>query len=335
MKRKSGFFVLAILLLMGLFLLSSCGESAETDSLTDPVESGEETDPSERVPPTETEEEGAHTHAYLLTQTTKGTCAEYGYDRYECSCGLSYKELIPASHSYTTVTDVTGAYTKTVCTACGAYTIARNQTYLYNIDFENAKDPADAAKKQPNLEFYTIAGGGTELVKDGENTFMKIAASNYYVRDLTGVLADGRKVVFSMDLKVEKFAQAELLSIVYLDGEKWAYNRGIVRLEADGSLGFYTKGNGKYTQKVQLSEKGFVTITVAGDMTTGLFDVYVNGEMVREGIQYLTPASKKTKVYIRYFDQKKDYVAYADNLKFYAADAPEFVVSANGIVFDE
>lgn len=332
MKRICGKLMLAMLLLAGLLLLVSCGDTADETDL--PVETDAPVETNEPDESGATDEDEAHTHEYLLTQTTEGTCAEYGYHRYECSCGLSYKELIPAAHTYKTVTDVTGTYTKTVCTACGAYTIVRNQVYLYNIDFENAKDPADAAKKQQNLEFFTLAGDGATLVKEGENTLMKIAASNYYVKDLTGVLAGGQKVVFSMDLKVEKFAQAELLSIVYLNGTKWSYNRGVVRLEADGTLGFYGVGNGKYTEKVKLSDKGYVTITVAGDMKKGLFDVYVDGELVREGIQYPKP-SATTEVYVRYFDQKKDYVAYADNLKFYAASVPEFVVSANGIVFSE
>lgn len=338
MKRNREILLVVMLLLASLFLTVSCGVPTESEAGPETENEAPDTASSETLSETEgspSSESEPHTHAYLLTETVEGSCAEYGYHRYACSCGLSYKELIPAAHVYTTVKDVTGEYTKTVCTACGTYKIIRNQKYLYNINFENVKSPEEAANQPPNLEFYVIAGNGAERVTDGENAYMRIAASNYYVKDTSGVFVEGKKVVFSIDLKVEKFAHAELLSIVYLTDGKWAYNRGIIRIEADGTLGFYDKGNGKYTQPVRLSEKGYVTVTVAGDMKTGLFDVYVDGELVREGIRYFKPPSKSTAVYIRYFDQKKDFVACADNLKLYVADTPEFVVPSSGIVFSE
>ena len=322
--------LILFLLICVLALLSACGDAPDAEVLAPETESGTESD-TEGAP-----EEGPHTHEFTLTETVSGTCLEQGYNRYDCSCGMSYKSLIPSAHSYKTVKDVTGQYTKKVCESCGDYTIVRNQTYLYNIDFENASSVGDAANQPPNLEFYVAAGGTATVEKDEDGSYMSIATANYYVRDKSGIFVSGETFVLSMDLKVEKFAKAELISIAYQNGDKWVYNRGIVRLEADGSLGFYSDGNGVYTQKVYLSTKGYNNITLVGDMKTRLFDVYVNGELVREEVYYSVSApSKDTTIYVRYFDQKKDFVASADNLKLYEAKLPEFIVPSSGIVFAE
>lgn len=330
MGRKARLLALTVLLLLGAIFLLSCGEDPADTETEEPRQT--ETD---ALGETDDAEDGPHGHEFVLTETVAGTCSELGYRRYACSCGMSYKETIPAEHAYKTVVDVTGEYTKTVCSECGDYKIVRNQKYLYNIDFENVNSVSEAAEQPPNLAFYVIAGGGAELVTDDENTYMKIATSNYYVQDKSGIFHKDTTVVFSMDIKVEKYAAAELLSIVYKTGSKWAYTRGVVRLEADGTLGFYSAGNGKYNKTVTLSDKGYNTITLVGDLTTYRFDVYVNDELVREGVQYVAPPAANTEVYIRYFDQKKDYIAYADNLKLYEAATPEFIVPTSGIVFFE
>ena len=318
--------LILFLLIVCLAILVSCGDASDTDTLA--PESEEET---EGVPETE----GPHTHEFVLTETVSGTCLEQGYDRYDCSCGMSYKSLIPSAHSYKTVQDVTGQYTKNVCESCGDYTIVRNQTYLYNIDFENASSVGDAANQPPNLEFYVAAGGTASIEKDENGSYMSIATSNYYVRDKSGIFVSGETFVLSMDLKVEQFAAAELISIVYENGGKWAYNRGIVRLEADGSLGFYSEGKGANKEKVYLSAKGYNNITIVGDLKTNRFDVYVNEVLVRENVSYVGEPAKGATVYVRYFDQKKAYVASADNLKCYQANVPEFIVPSSGIVFAE
>lgn len=333
MKRKTR-LIWAILFVVGFLFLTACAGS-DVESQTEDLGLATESD-TESETELVFEETGAHTHEFVLTGTMQGTCAEQGYDRYECSCGMSYKELIPAAHTYKTVMDVSGQYTKTVCVMCGAYKIVRNQKYLYNIDFENVASVGEAANQPPNLEFYVAAGGTAALENDGENAYMKIAACNYYVKDKSGVFLSGDTFVLSMDVKVEKYATAELLSIVYQHkNNKWSYNRGLVRLEADGTISFCGGGNGKYTQTVRLSEKGYNNITVVGNFKDNLFDVYVNEELVREAISYVNVPAADDTIYVRYFDQKKDYVAYADNMKLYRADTPEFVVPKSGIVFSE
>ena len=321
--------LILFLLICVLALLSACGDAPDTEAIAPETESGTESE-TEDAP-----EEGPHTHEFTLTETVAGTCLEQGYDRYDCSCGMSYKSLIVSAHSYKEVKDVTGEYTKRECTACGDYTIVRNQTYIYNIDFENASSVGDAANQPPNLEFYVAAGETASIEKDENGSYMSIAASNYYVRDKSGVFASGETFVLSMDIKVEQFAAAELISIVYENGGKWAYNRGIVRLEADGSLGFYSEGKGANKEKVYLSAKGYNNITVVGDLKTNRFDVYVNEVLVREDVVYVGAPSAGATVYVRYFDQKKAYVASADNLKCYQANVPEFIVPSSGIVFAE
>lgn len=333
MKRKTK-LVWALLFMIGFLFFAACagsGMESQTESIGLETESDTESE-TELV----LEETEAHTHEFLLTNTTQGTCAEQGYHRYECSCGMSYKELIPAAHTYKTVADISGQYTKTVCVMCGAYKIVRNQEYLYNIDFENVASAGEAANQPPNLEFYTIAGNGASLENDGENSWMKIVASNYYVKDTSGCFADDRTVVFSMDIKVEKYARAELFSVIYYyGGSNWDYNRGLIRLEANGTLSFFDNGNGKHTDLVRLSDKGFNNITVVGNLMKNSFDIYLNEQLVREDVSYDGAPKDGVAIYIRYFDREKDFVAYADNLKAYCAETPEFVVPKSGIVFSE
>lgn len=334
MNRKIKLFLIWISIVCSLAFLFSCADEKSTE--TDLPDSGnEELTDTRGNESTESEETEEHVHAFSLTETVEGDCKEQGYSRYACSCEMSYKVPIPAAHTYKQVKDVSGAYTKRVCVSCGEYKIVRNQEYLYNIDFEGVETPAEAAKQPPSVEFYVIAGEGASVKQDDEGACMKIGASNYYLRDTSGIFVSGKTFVFSMDIKVEKYAQAELLSIVYQNGSKWAYNRGVVRLEADGTLGFFSNGNGKYTKTVRLSDKGYNNITVVGDLKNCLFDIYVNEELVREDVSYIASPNADTVVYIRYFDQKKAFVAYADNLKLYAAETPEFVVPASGIVFSE
>ena len=323
MKLRRNLILYILIVLLCLASFSACGEVPETETIAPETE--EET----------TSVLGPHSHAFALTETVSGTCLEQGYDRYECSCGMSYKSLIPSAHSYKEVKDVTGEYTKSVCESCGDYKIVRNQKYLYNINFENVASVAEAATQPPNLEFYVTAGESIAIEKDEDGAHMNIAASNYYVRDTSGVFASGKTFVLSMDVKVEQFASAELISIVYQTGSKWAYNRGIVRLEADGSLGFFSKGNGAHNEKLYLSTKGYNNITIIGDLKTNLFDVYVNEVLVREDVSYVGAPSENAVIYVRYFDQKKAFVASADNLKFYQANAPEFIVPSSGITFEE
>ena len=330
--QNKRWIVISLIVCAFLFLAACSGGETESQTEFMPSVESESASGVETVPA----DAADHSHEFVLTGTVDGTCAEQGYDRYACSCGMSDKELIPAAHSYRSVVDVSGQYTKTVCDFCGDYKIVRNQEYLYNIDYENAISVEEAAKQPPNLEFYVMAGsGGATVENDGENSYMRIYQNNYYVRDKSGVFMSGKTFVLSMDIKVEQYAAAELLSIVYQSGSNWAYTSGLIRLKADGTLGFFANGNGKYTGEVRLSGKGYDNITVVGDLESCLFDVYVNEKLVREDILYRGPTSSSAIVYIRYFDQKKNYVACVDNLKFYQAETPEFIVPNSGIVFSE
>ena len=328
MRRIKKILIWLLILCQMAFLFSCAGEGGSETEVQEggTVTTGTEEDPSN---------DGAHSHLFTLTDEVAATCAEEGYRRYACDCNMSYKVPLAAAHSYLQITDVSGKYTKRVCSECGDYKIVRNQEYLYNINLENVRSVEAAAKQPPNLEFYVIAGDHVTLESDGEGNYMRIAASNYYVRDLSGVFVSGETFVFSMDIKVEKYATAELLSIVYLDGTKWSYNKGLIRLEANGTLGFFHAGNKALNETVRLSDKGYNNITVVGNLKTCLFDIYVNEKLVRESVKYITPPLATTKVYIRYFDREKDFVAYADNLKLYAAKTPEFIVPTSGIVFAE
>ena len=93
MKHRA-FLVLTVIILC--FVLAACG--GQTEDTTAPVV--DETEPSFTEPaetePVETEP--PHVHEYLLSKTVGGTCVEEGYEVFSCTCGLSYKNLIPSAH---------------------------------------------------------------------------------------------------------------------------------------------------------------------------------------------------------------------------------------------
>lgn len=343
MARNDKLKRVLVALLATTLLLGACGDKTEeSESETETaVQTETETEvetESETETETETETEvetEAHTHNYKLSDTVQGTCLELGYRRFACTCGLSYKELIPATHKYKEVTDTTGNYIKKVCTACGDYKIIRKQSYLYNITFETGKT-AQEATNNAGGRFYTISGGTVDIKKGTDGNYGLVKTANYCVYDKAGAVKSGSKFIISMDVKYTKIGTTHSLiafGIHYKNGET-AFGNGVVSVGADGTLQFCHNGDGKNTKAVRLSDKGYNNITIVGDLKSGLFDIYVNEELVRSKVQYNTKLeSGATDVYVRYFDREKQFEAQVDNIKLYQGTTPEFIVPTSGIVF--
>lgn len=325
------FLVLAILILS--LALSACGGGDETTlpdstvtepAFTEPVE----TDPPETEPP--------HVHEYLLSNIVAGTCVEEGYEVYSCTCGLSYKNVIPSSHKYTEKKDTTGKYTKKLCSLCGDYKIVRLQSYIFNLTFEGFSDVKNATEGQKNLDFYTISSAdnakGNVVIKSNlDGNYLYLSECNYAVWDNTKSITS-KKIVASLDVMFESYSKEKLnlFSVSYVDtAGKMTYNNGIVLVGSDGSL--YANGSDK-PLSVKLKKKGYTNITMVYDPTSGLADIYVDEKLERKDVKYIIPPAGISKSYIRYFDRKAGYHAAADNLKVYVADTPEFIVP-DGLTF--
>ena len=331
MKLRA-FLVLTVIILC--FVLVACGN--QTDDTTVPVV--DETEPSFTEPaetePVETEP--PHVHEYLLSKTVGGTCVEEGYEVFSCTCGLSYKNLIPSAHKYTDVKDSTGKYTKKLCSLCGDYKIVRNQTYLFNLTYEGFTDVKSATEGQKNLDFYTISSadktnGNAVIRSNSDGNYLYLSECNYAVWDNTNSITS-KKIVASIDVMFESYPKEKLhlFSVSYVDSKgTTAYNSGIVLVGNDGSL--YVNGDDK-PLSVKLKQKGYTNITMVYDPTTGLADVYVDEKLERKDVKYVIPPANVSRSYIRYFDRKAGYHAAADNLKVYVADTPEFVVP-DGLTF--
>lgn len=331
MKLRA-FLVLTVIILC--FVLVACG--SQTDDTTVPVV--DETEPSFTEPaetePVETEP--PHVHEYLLSKTVGGTCVEEGYEVFSCTCGLSYKNLIPSAHKYTDVKDSTGKYTKKLCSLCGDYKIVRNQTYLFNLTYEGFTDVKSATEGQKNLDFYTISSadgtkGNAVIRSNTDGNYLYLSECNYAVWDNTNSITS-KKIVASIDVMFESYPKEKLhlFSVSYVDSKgTTAYNSGIVLVGNDGSL--YVNGSDK-PLSVKLKQKGYTNITMVYDPTTGLADVYVDEKLERKDVKYVIPPTNVSRSYIRYFDRKAGYHAAADNLKVYVADTPEFIVPT-GLTF--
>lgn len=331
MKHRA-FLVLTVIILC--FVLAACG--GQTEDTTAPVV--DETEPSFTEPaetePVETEP--PHVHEYLLSKTVGGTCVEEGYEVFSCTCGLSYKNLIPSAHKYTDVKDSTGKYTKKLCSLCGDYKIVRNQSYLFNLTYEGFTDVKSATEGQKNLDFYTISSadgtkGNAVIRSNTDGNYLYLSECNYAVWDNTNSITS-KKIVASIDVMFESYPKEKLhlFSVSYVDSKgTTAYNSGIVLVGNDGSL--YVNGSDK-PLSVKLKQKGYTNITMVYDPTTGLADVYVDEKLERKDVKYVIPPTNVSRSYIRYFDRKAGYHAAADNLKVYVADTPEFIVPS-GLTF--
>ena len=326
------FFVLAILILS--LAMSACGNGEDTTlpdtpdtfdtepTVTEPVE----TDLPETEPP--------HVHEYMLGNTVAGTCVEEGYEVYSCSCGLSYKNVIPSAHKYTDVKDTTGKYTKKLCSLCGDYKIVKNQTYVHNITFEGFNDIEKAVNAQKTLKFYAIASadgvkGGGEIKNNLDGSYAYIHDANFYIQDTSRTMVT-KKFVVSADIKFEKTTDMELISFAYLNANgKWSYNSGVVKVTADGKLKLHGEEN---TLDVKFKEKGYTNITIVADPVTALCDVYVDEQLVKADIKYFNFPTDARECHIRYFDRKAGYAGSIDNIKMYEGDTPEFVVP-DGLTF--
>jgi hypothetical protein len=331
MKHRA-FLVLTVIILC--FVLAACGN--QTEDTTVPVV--DETEPSFTEPaetePVETEP--PHVHEYLLSKTVGGTCVEEGYEVFSCTCGLSYKNLIPSAHKYTDVKDSTEKYTKKLCSLCGDYKIVRNQAYLFNLTFEGFSDVKKATEGQKNLDFYTISSadktnGNAVIRSNSDGNYLYLSECNYAVWDNTNSITS-KKIVASIDVMFESYPKEKLhlFSVSYVDSKgTTAYNSGIVLVGNDGSL--YVNGDDK-PLSVKLKQKGYTNITMVYDPTTGLADVYVDEKLERKDVKYVIPPANVSRSYIRYFDRKAGYHAAADNLKVYVADTPEFIVPS-GLTF--
>lgn len=312
--------------------------AACSNKQSDPVESGVKDDeitvaPVEGTEPQDTEP--PHVHEFVLNDTVKGTCVAEGYEVYGCSCGISYKNLIPSEHKYSEQKDTTGKYTKKLCELCGEYKIVRNQTYIHNLTFEGASgDIVDYTNKQKNLKFYGAAAadgtkGKIEIKNSIDGSHMYIYDCNYYIQDTSETMLKNKFIV-SADIKFEKYADLELISFAHQKaGGKWNYNSGVIKITSDGKVRFFGDDT---VSNVVLKSKGYNNFTVVCDPITSLCDVYINEKLVKSGIDYVDIPNDVVGVYIRYFDRKAGFAASADNLKLYVAGTPEFIVP-DGLVF--
>ena len=322
--------LLALIFALICILICSCGNGEET---TEPVEETTEpvvTQPAETEPP---ETEPPHEHEYLLSKTVAGTCVEEGYEVYSCICGLSYKNLIPSAHKYTSIKDTTGKYTKKLCSLCGDYNIVRNQTYVHHVTYEGFSDIKNAIDAQKNLKFYAISPvtkqGGGEIKENLDGKYAYIREANYYIQDTSRTMLT-KKFVVSADIKFDKPTSIELISYVFLNANgKWSYNSGIVKVTEDGKLRIHGEDA---PLDIKVKEKGYSNIAIVADPATSLCDIYVDEKLMRTGVKYVDFPADAKECHIRYFDRKEGFAAAIDNMKMYVADTPEFVVP-DGLTF--
>lgn len=289
--------------------------------------------------PNETEDdipetEARHRHEYHLKETREGDCKVRGYQLYECDCGESFKSLLPSEHVYVDVKDTSGNCIKRVCNNCGDYSIIRDQKYTFYIDFEGMLTVEAAGTQAPYVEYYGRSGTSAEIETDAYGSYAKLVSSNYYLLDTSEIMKKGQNFVISFDVKFDRYAKGALFSLIPFNNGSFSYNDGLIRIDASGTLSFLGSGDSQYNKTVVLPDKGYSNIAIAGNMKTGLYDVYVNEELVRKDIPYIKSSSSLEKVYLRYLDKDTGSTAFIDDLKLYVAETPEFVIDESKLYFN-
>ena len=231
--------------------------------------------------------ETEHIHEYCLVDTVYGTCLEPGHQLFVCSCGEQFESAVPMPHTYASEPAKIGmnSYVKYFCEVCGAYALVHDQTFIYSVDFEDAED-AKTAFVKGNTEIYRTSvskvgsGSDVSLVDDMGDKSLKAVDTNIYTLDKTRAIEEGKDFVISFDIRFEEYGRTTIFSIICQNQGKtdFSYNSGLVFIEEDGKLSTSAPGNAAVFQKATFSKEGYDTVTIKGNLKTGLYDVYFNGE---------------------------------------------------------
>lgn len=115
-----------------LFALHFAPIPAESVPVNSPLTQTEPAVPAETIPPRVSHEpllqkteptqtkptEPPHEHSYSVTSTVIGSCTVPGEKVFSCSCGASYTEEIPASHTWNQVTTEESGHWGTIACVC-------------------------------------------------------------------------------------------------------------------------------------------------------------------------------------------------------------------------
>lgn len=332
---------LALALVMLVCAVAACGGPDDTTPAdTKPVDN---TTPAD-TKPADTEPANDCPHSRKMELPNKHvdpTCTTDGRDVEQCrSCKEEIITVIPASHKYSPLMSVDGAYTKHICTVCAD---------VYVVDADGAKVEDYSA-----IEFPIFLASFNDITSikqiadkfDGFSYKDDFAANvvNYedevesisYVNVPTGTSIQNPNGYFEINDDNNQFAEKEFtVSFLaefeeypltgYLNLLTWGIGgEEYVLIKIDGVGNVYVIGNDKAV--ATYLDKGWDELVVTVNPVTGDVKVTFTADMLDKDAKVSTGTGKlgtsvtgKTGSYLRFFDDEGQFEAGIDEILFSVA----------------
>lgn len=324
---------LTLALMMLVCAFAACGgETVDTTEAPDVTDAPDTQAPDTQAPETE-DADCKHTR----TKEVRGSRVEAGcttdgkYTIICRSCDLTWDEVIPAAHMYTTLASTDGQYTKYFCSVCSDVYVADAagnkvadfsaiEFPIFYTSFDELADIKNVADKFEDIDYKDAFATQVVTFTDGEET-------NSYANVPTGSSAQNANGYFALADKNNAFA-SKVFTIGFnarfdeypltgkLDLLSWTIGgTEYVLLQVDGIGDIYVIGNDKAV--ASFSDKGWDKVTVKVDPATGKVDVTFEGadQKTATGSGKLgASATGKTDSSIKFFDNQGQFEAYIDEV---------------------
>lgn len=292
--------LLAVIMILTCVAVAKINTMFKTDTSTEPSESVEQTDPTQETEPTETAPlpttdpdativtEPNHVHEWVLAESIKATCTNYGYNIYRCSCGKEEipisEQVAPLGHNYgigevIAPTCTEGGCTRYTCSHCGD---VREENATAALGHQYTLTHVDASCTENGYDLYTCTNPGcTENYTKNETPATGHRLVNWNLQ------ADGSYVctcttcnssVSSKDLTITTKQKSD--GVVYDDnGTPYTLYRIYVGTESNKNLFLYEISDYRTNSN----------LTYQYDTSLGLIITYVdgNGQAVTEKLPIL------------------------------------------------
>ena len=312
---------LALVAVMAVFVLASCGEPAETTGAPETTQAPETTEAPETTQAPETTAGCTHKNSLKKTGNDKTpTCTEAGYVERKCTkCGeIVHEPIDMIAHANSEVKSLDGKYIKKVCAMCKKVEVVDEAGAvvadpsainfpLFAGTFEAVDTLADVAAL---FEGFGLTPTFANIVKNDPNgeIYLNIPSGNVAVApngcldviDETAQLV-GKAFTLTFLARYEETPTAPTALLTWTVGDKaqviLAGDEKGNYLNAAGDVLATTKGKGWDSFKVVFAADGSYTVSL-NDAQIGTGSVVTTG----------TTSS------IRFFDNKNQFEAYLDEI---------------------
>lgn len=324
---------LTLALMMLVCAFAACGgETVDTTEAPNVTDAPDTQAPDTQAPETE-DADCKHTRTREVPGSrVEAGCTTDGKYTIICrSCDLTWDEVIPAAHMYTTLASTDGQYTKYFCSVCSDVYVADAagnkvadfsaiEFPFFYTSFDELADIKNVADKFEDIDYKDAFATQVVTFTDGEET-------NSYANVPTGSSAQNANGYFALTDKNNAFA-SKVFTIGFnarfdeypltgkLDLLSWTIGgTEYVLLQVDGIGDIYVIGNDKAV--ASFSDKGWDKVTVKVDPATGKVDVTFEGadQKTATGSGKLgASATGKTDSSIKFFDNQGQFEAYIDEV---------------------